>query len=411
MIRAVLLSPLLVLQPGCGNSYNRPVGNFGMFSPPPPVGIPDAAVAVVDIPLLPLYSDTCSGNGIGLYSWGYEVWNSTDSSMISFLRNPAASEFACGDIYINVADFSASTYIRDEFALVPFIKNVRSSGNRAVVFLVYGDVEVSKNAADNGPYEFAETFFRWISSIPDSDLKQMLPVGLSYDCEHLSVKVIERTLKRAQDLKRSLVKTKLGGDESLIQIEWTVEGQEKPVDTDMIMRLADRALIMNYRTHMGSSIRDPDGVDNMINRMFDFMFNRQCRRCLDDKYATANYKAKIRIMFEADCQCGNGCGKISFCAYDAKEPGWGNQYRNGAEYMLSTIQQFNNELKHGGRLSSGQYKRLFGDPQDLQLVVIHNWQWFTCFFDDASIAVASPIGVKRESCKNYHSMARSCRGM
>jgi len=356
-----------------------------------------------------LNPDTCSGNRIGLYAWGYEVWNSTSSPMIDFLSNPSVRDYSCGDIYINVADYTASTYIRDELALVPFIKSVRSTGNTGVVFLVYGDVQVSGHEAEDGPTEFADTFFRWVSSISDSDLHQIAPVGVSYDCEHLSVKVIETALNRAQDLKREVVISRLGGDDSLIQIEWTVEGQEKPDDTDMIMRLADRALIMNYRTHISSSVKDPLGRDNMITRLFDFMFKRQCKRCLDDAYATANYKAKIRIMLEADCQCGASCRKISFCAYDSREPGWGDDFTNGAEYMMHTLYAFDTELRSGRRLSPSQYERLFGSPQNLQLFVVHNWHWFTCFFDDPSVAVSTPIGKKLESCINYHSMAQACR--
>ena len=409
MMKIFVVAPIMVWLNGCG-STTRPAVQVGPAAiTPAPATVPERRQTVIDIPLLPPVKDTCSGNQLGLYSWGYEVWNSPTSPLVSFLRNPAVKEYGCGDLYINVADYSATTYIKDEAALVPFIKNVRSSGNQAVVFLVYGDVDVGKNGAENGPTEFADTFFRWISSIPDSDLKTMLPLGVSYDCEHLSVRVIENALKRAQELKRILVNQRLGGDASLIQIEWTVEGQEKPVDTDMVMRLADRALVMSYRTHMGKSVKDPLGEDNMVTRLFDFMFTKQCRHCLDDAYATANYKAKIRIMFEADCQCGNGCGKISFCAYDAKESGWGENHPNGAAYLMSTLQEFDTELRHGGRLSSSQYSRLFGAPTNLQLFVVHNWQWFTCFFDDPSVAVTTPIGRQRESCKNYHSMARACR--
>ncbi len=84
------------------------------------------------------------------------------------------------------------------------------------------------------------------------------------------------------------------------------------------MRLSDRALMMAYRNHVGSSISDPDGEDNIITRFFDFMLTKQCRNCLNDEYVKANYWAKIKIMFEADCQRGESCHNTCFCAYDAR---------------------------------------------------------------------------------------------
>lgn len=365
-----------------------------------------AAAEILD---LPESSDTCQGNQLGLYSWGYEVWNSDDSPMIAFLRNPSVKEYGCGDIYINVADYGSPGEIPHAEELVAFIKNVRSSGNKAVVFLTYGDDDVDNNGAVDGPTEFAETFFEWISTLSDSDLQAILPIGVSYDCEHVSLRVIEKALKSAQNLKRALVNERLGGDESLVQIEWVIEGQRKPKNTDMIMRLADRALVMNYRTHIGKSIKDPSGRDNMVTRLFDFMFTKQCEHCLDDAYATEHYKAKIRIIVEADCEIREYCGKISFCAYDAKAKGWGNEFENGAQYLTKTLEKLDLELRQGGRLTPDQYSRLFGSPTNLQLFAIHNWQWFTCFFDDPSVAVTTPIGKRLESCENYHSLANTCR--
>lgn len=365
--------------------------------------------AALETPDQPESTDTCQGNQLGLYSWGYEVWNSNDSPMVAFLRNPAVKEYGCGDIYINVADYGETREIPHVDELLAFIKNVRSSGNKAVVFLTYGDDDVDNNGAVDGPTEFAETFFKWISTLSDSDLQAILPIGVSYDCEHVSLRVIEKALERAQKLKRDLVKERLGGDESLVQIEWVIEGQRKPENTDMIMKLADRALVMNYRTHVAKSIKDPSGRDNMVTRLFDFMFTKQCEHCLDDAYAEKHYKAKIRILFEADCEIREHCKKISFCAYDGKEKGWGSEYENGAQYLTKTLEKFDIELRQGGRLRPDQYARLFGSPTNLQLFAIHNWQWFTCFFDDPSVAVTTPIGKRRESCVNYHSLASTCR--
>jgi hypothetical protein len=60
------------------------------------------------------------------------------------------------------------------------MKNVRAAGNRGIIFLVYGDVQVSANGAPDGPLEFAGTFFQLLNKIADEDLKAILPIGLSY---------------------------------------------------------------------------------------------------------------------------------------------------------------------------------------------------------------------------------------
>ena len=419
----------LTQQSGCGNVSNnqRRQSNFADLltprAPNIPNGIPSAPVApdgkprapanVVHIPLIPQARASCSGNKLGLYTWGYDSWNDRTSPIVDFLQNPDVSAFSCGEIYINVADYTAPYYIRDEYALVPFIRNVRATGNHETVFLVYGDVQVSAHAP-NGPTDFAETFFRWMTGLSDTDLHALLPLGLSYDCEHLSHTTIEDALTRAQQLKSVFVNSRLGGDGSRITIEWTIEGEKKPVDTDIVMKLSDRALMMGYRNHVGRSVRDPDGEDNIITRLMNFMFREQCQRCLDDDYAQANYRAKIKLMFEADCECGASCHKISFCAYDASEELWGRRnhlgqsvYRNGAEYMEGTMREAERQLRT--HMTPAQFQRLFGETRDLSLFVIHNWNWFTCFFQNPSVAIKTPIGAKQQTCKNYAAHASSCR--
>jgi hypothetical protein len=367
-----------------------------------------------NIPLISPAGSVCDSKDISIYTWGYELYNKTTSPIVDFLGNPKAARYRCGDVYINVADHTATTYIRDEYALVPFIKNVRATGNRGIVFLTYGDVQVSANGAPNGPTEFADTFFRWLNSVSDADMKAILPLGLSYDCEHLPHSTIVNALTRAQELKQKIARERLGGDASQLTVEWTIEGQEKPHDTDTVLKLSDRALMMAYRNHVDTSVRDPGGEDNLVTRVFDFMFTKQCRHCLDDAYAEANYKAKIKIMIEADCECGASCNKISFCAYDAAEELWGRKnhlgqsvYKTGEQYMIGTLQEANERIR--ARLGPARYERLFGKTENLSLFVVHNWSWFTCFFDDPSVSIPVPIGAKQQSCKNYHSMAKSCR--
>ena len=407
-----------------GNNYRNPLSPV---SPVLPSGVPAQipgerpAVTPVHIPLLPRVRDSCNGNNLGLYSWGYEVWNNRQSPMIEFLNNPRVQEFGCGDVYINAADYSAPNYIRDEYALVPFIRNVRANGNQAVVFLVYGDVQVSSNGAPNGPTEFADTVFDWLSRVSDAELAAMVPIGISYDCEHLPVSTIQSALTRAQQLKTQLINTRLGGDASKFVVEWTIEGERKPDDTDMVMRLADRALMMDYRNHVNTSPNDPTGEDNFITRLFDFMLNPvrgegQCEKCLDDAYASANYKAKIKLMIEADCECGQSCKKISFCAFDARQQTWGQMnhlgaraYSNGAEYLTGTLREVHTQIRNHPLMTSERFARLFGDNDDLELFVVHNWQWFTCFFNDPNVAVSTPIGAKGETCRNHATLAAECR--
>jgi hypothetical protein len=357
--------------------------------------------------ILPVH-DSCKGNGLGLYTWGHEMWNMEKSPLIDFLLNDNVREFACGDIYINVSDYSAPEYIPNDHFLVPFIRNIRATGNRAIVYLVYGDVHVSGNGAPNGPYDFVNTFFDWVSKLSQAEMDAIMPIGLSYDCENISKTVIENSLTLAQKRKAALVTSHLRNDPSNLIIQWTIEGQRKPADTDVIMKLADSALMMLYRNHVAPSIRDPAGVDTLVDRMFDYMLTMQCKYCLDDEYAIANYKAKITVMVEADCTCGNSCGKISFCAFDASEPAWGGSYPNGALYMMDTLAKAEKAIR--ARLSTERFERLFGKPTAHNMFVVHNWQWFTCFFKDPSVEVQVPWGRKKDhTCKKYHSDSRSCK--
>jgi hypothetical protein len=410
---AVLASLVILQQLGCGGGSTGGNNNFDAYQNAKQGGANSQAAS--HIPLIPKVRDNCTGNKLALYSWGYEVWNGAQSPIVNFLLNPRVTEFSCGEIYINVADYTATNYIRDESALIPFIRNVRATGNHETVFLVYGDVQVSSNGAPEGPTDFAQAFFNWIRRVSDEDLKAMVPLGISYDCEHLSSATIVNALTLARKLKTDLVKTRLGNDDKLITIEWTIEGQKKPKDTDIVMKLADRALMMAYRNHIGKSVRDPGGDDTIMTRLMDFMFTEQCSRCLDDAYATANYRATIKIMLEGDCMCGNSCHKISFCAFDAVEDDWGRKdlngvvaYSNGAQYLEATLREADRQLH--ATLTPAQYKRLFGSTRDLSLFAIHNWNWFTCFFNDPTVDITTPIGGKQQTCaKHYHSHARSCR--
>jgi hypothetical protein len=192
-----------------------------------------------------------------------------------------------------------------------------------------------------------------------------------------------------------------------------VEGEPNPESTDTIMRLADSALVMVYRNHAGPSILDSSGVDTIKSRFMGYMLKKQCTRCLDDKYAKANYIAKMKLMVEADCQCTDNCRKTSFCAFDTSSKGWGDQYSSATEYMTATLrdtlQQIHADLK------PEQYQRLFGkaylqNNQDLSLFVVHNWEWFTCYFETKSMTSRDIFGIAAlEQCSDYRQHAKTCR--
>ena len=390
---------------GTGSNYNKPSttrGPNGSYSsgglPAPPVKLIKPSGSVCG---------PTTGNNLGLYTWGHEVWRDSPSSLIEFVQNPKVSEYGCGEVYINVSDYTAPHWIPDPHNLYPFIRNIRATGNRAMVYLVYGDVNVSGNGAPDGPKIFADTFFAWVATLSDSQLNDILPIGISYDCEHLAPKTIQDALNRCQTLKEGIRVSRLGGDGSRMSVQWTIEGERKPVDTDIVMKLADSALMMGYRNHVGTSIHDPEGEDNIVTRLMNFMFKEQCTHCLDDAYAAANYKAKIKLMFEADCDCGASCRKISFCAYDGSQSGWGTEYANGAEYTMATLAESERQLRI--QLGPDRFNRLFGPQTNMSLFVIHNWQWFTCFFDQPSISVTTPIGKKSLTCQQYRSLAAGCR--
>jgi hypothetical protein len=138
------------------------------------------------------------------------------------------------------------------------------------------------------------------------------------------------------------------------------------------------------------------------------MLTKPCRNCLNDEDVKANYWAKIKIMFKADCQCGASCHKISSCTYDAREQLWGGlSHRNGAEYLIDTLRKSEELIR--ARLGPQRFERLFGHYENMSLFVIHNWNSFTCFFDDPSVTITIPIGRQVHSCKNYHELGESCR--
>lgn len=123
--------------------------------------------------------------------------------------------------------------------------------------------------------------------------------------------------------------------------------------------LSSYVLCRLYRNYMQSSIFSADS--NILSRASYFLKD-QCTHCLDDAFASANYKAKITIMVEGSCSPADYCAKISFCAHDSPA--------EGATYMWNTLQQLESGMFSSGLITSGQFNRLFNP---LTTFAVHDW--------------------------------------
>jgi hypothetical protein len=233
--------------------------------------------------------------------------------------------------------------------------------------------------------QFTNTFFDWAASIPRDVAVSMGKIGVSYDVEHLDPKYTRDALILAQDRKK-----KTNFPDGTLLVQHTLEGDENVSGTEYVMKYADSALAMVYRNYM----HDPTGKyqddSNLLSRLM-WMLTTQCPRCLNDSYATANYKAKITIMVEAACRMGNGCGKLSFCAYSGSN--------EGAFKVDQVIKEMEKEIFAKNLISRAQYERLFST---LTPYASHNWEWFRCYAPFSST-------FSYQSCSNYQSYASGCR--
>ena len=327
----------------------------------------------------------CSGKKIGAYVWGHQHWRNPQSAFLQHLTGNNSRNFTCGDIFINVADYSSAESISGKEFLLPFLINVRRSGNRGVIWLTYGDVVKRDVVACR---KFVDTFYDWLLSVPVEWLDVIKPIGLSFDIEHFPNGAIEETLIYAQRRKND-VSPKLLPDGFFIQC--TIEGQPKPVDTDIVMRHADRALMMAYRNYL-TKPSDPSGMNNGMMRRLQYMFKDQCTRCLDDEYAVRNYRAKITIMVETSCKLGVSCNYVSFCAIDDKRPS------GGVDYLVDHLDQIDSKLVSSGLMTKEQRNRLISSSSPF---AVHDWDWFQCFYQDSNDT--------NDLCKNYSSYATTCR--
>ena len=327
---------------------------------------------------------TCSGRKIGTYAWSQAYWRGNDTTLLNFLDSDLGREWACGDLSINVADYSNPDSIHDSGMLVTFIQEyrLRVRDPTTVVWITYGDV-VEKSGAKM--LTFTRTFFKWVSAIPTDVAVSMGTIGISYDVEHLDPQDTKDALVLAQQLRQN---TNFPVGSLLIQ--HTIEGDPNVVGTDYVMRYADSALAMVYRNYM----HDPTGKyqddSNILNRLM-WMLTEQCVNCLNDEYAKDNYKAKITIMVEAACKMGASCGKISFCAFDGST--------QGAYYMADILDQLSSQLISAGKLTQSQYNRLISSSTPYSG---HNWEWYRCYVPFSSV-------FQYDWCASYHQYASSCR--
>lgn len=367
---------------GCGNSGTDggyPTANPAQSTLDPSGSVTFTAPRSTPAPI------SCTGRKIGTYAWSQAYWRGNDDSLITFLDSSAGRAWACGDLSINVADYTNPDQIHDSDALVNFIQNyrIRVANPDTVVWLTYGDV-VEKSAEKM--IRFTNTFFAWASSIPADIADSMGTIGISFDVEHIDPAATKTALQTAQQL-RSQTKFKPGS----ILIQHTIEGDPNVAGTEYVMEYADSALAMVYRNYM----HDPSGKyqddSNLLNRLL-WMLTSQCSHCMDEAYVRANYRAKITVMVEAACKMGASCGKVSMCAFDGA-----NQ---GAIYMAGVLDQMEAEL-YPTKISESLRKALFNEKTPY---AVHNWEWYRCFAPFSS-------SFSFESCSTYHQEAASCRNL
>ena len=346
--------------PPVTTTHTTPSMNSGGVSWNVPVGISDA---------------TCSGKRFGTYTWDMSYFRDNNSELMQLLDSDVGRLYACGDLYLNVADYSSPDVIPNGESLIELIKEYRAKvGNPgAVVYLTYGDVTARDGAA---MITFTKTFFDWVMQISPSDAALMGRIGISYDVEHVN----PEDSKAAMLLSRKLrMETAFGQN---IFIQHTIDGDRNILTTEYVMRYADSALAMLYSN-------TATGLVDLIT----WLLTEQCEKCLDDEYSRSNFQAKISIIVEASCKMGKGCSEKSMCVKDADD--------EGMAFIERTVEEANQLLSGSGVLTRDQFIRLFNlDSQ----WVIHNFEWERCY---------SPFNkyFSFASCKDYHLYAKSCRDL
>lgn len=197
---------------------------------------------------------TCSGKSLGTYSWDQSFWRAGNRDLLDFLESDTGMAWNCGDVYINVADYSNWKGIVEPDNLVKFARAFRQlpgAGSR-VLWMTYGDV-VERNGEKM--VEFVATFEEWLRDyVGSSVIREIMPIGLSYDVEHVDPKLVREALVEANSMKSRLT-AQLGYPSGSVLLQATIQGAEDEEGTRYVMEHADSALMMLYRNY----IIDPNG--------------------------------------------------------------------------------------------------------------------------------------------------------
>lgn len=328
----------------------------------------------------PPENPSCKGKRIGLYTWDTSYWLDGNPELFEFLDTNTGRKWNCGNLYVNIGDYSSSDNIPSPSNLVQFAVSYRSRlrNEAGILFFTYGDVTETDGEA---MIRFTETFFDWVESISLPNAKAMGRIGISYDVEHMDPKYTEKVLKLCRKRRKS---TSFGDDKLIIQ--YVIEGDENRVGTDIAFRYADSVLAMLYSNYV--SEKDPLASNSLVGRLHWFL-KTQCVKCLDDEYASLKYRAKITVMVEASCKMGRSCSWASFCAYDGAN--------EGAYYLVETLETAMSYLP--SFISEKQFNRLF---QIDSLFVVNSFEWYRCYQPFQGI-------FSSKACSEFHALAHSCR--
>jgi len=320
------------------------------------------------------------------------LWREGTTELSDFFGTEGGKEWGCGDLTINIGDYTAPEVIAYENDLISFIQRYRKSSQNyeSIVWLSYGD---TMSGDGNLMLQFIDTFFAWAQAIPAESIGSLGKIGLSFDVEHMRPASTKSALQKVQSLKST---TRFAPGYLLVQ--HTIEGNTNTEGTDYVMKFADSALMMLYRNYETSPIFHGDS--NILSRA-KWMLQTQCPNCLNDSYAKANYKAKITIMVEGSCAQFDYCAKLSFCVYDgSSDPNFYDpKGRTGAAQTWGVLQDLELGMFSSGLINKEQFGRLFNQ---FTTFAVHDWTWFRCY-------EPFPKYTHYSQCSTYHQAAQQCR--
>jgi hypothetical protein len=175
------------------------------------------------VPLLP-QKDSCEGNNVGIYGWSQSYWMQPNSKLTRYLFTEAAHRSFCGSVTINIADYSNPDLIKNSEMLIPFILNVRRSGNSKIVWMSYADGAFVIDSTK--PKLFTGTFFKWLLSLPKKLLSQMAPLGVLYDIPKFDREAFRETLVHATKQRETFMNRWISQTETLVFFQFRVENEE-----------------------------------------------------------------------------------------------------------------------------------------------------------------------------------------